>query len=52
LADDTVVEFDRSINVRWPILRKALDDDADNPKYIGLCRAADTGDRPSRTGTD
>jgi serine/threonine protein kinase/DNA-binding winged helix-turn-helix (wHTH) protein/tetratricopeptide (TPR) repeat protein len=32
--NDTVVEFDRSINVAITILRKALDDDADNPKYI------------------
>jgi len=32
--NDTVVEFDRSINVAMAILRKALGDDADNPKYI------------------
>jgi len=32
--DDTVVEFDRSINVAMVILRKALADDADHPKYI------------------
>jgi len=32
--DDTVVEFDRSINVAMAILRKALADDADQPKYI------------------
>jgi TolB-like protein/DNA-binding winged helix-turn-helix (wHTH) protein/Tfp pilus assembly protein PilF len=32
--DDTVVEFDRSINVAVTILRKALADDADHPKYI------------------
>jgi TolB-like protein/DNA-binding winged helix-turn-helix (wHTH) protein/Tfp pilus assembly protein PilF len=32
--DDTVVEFDRSINVAMAILRKALTDDADHPKYI------------------
>src|SRR5258708_3256788 len=32
--DDTVVEFDRSINVAVAILRKALADDADHPKYI------------------
>jgi TolB-like protein/DNA-binding winged helix-turn-helix (wHTH) protein len=31
---DTVVEFDRSINVAMAILRKALADDADHPKYI------------------
>jgi len=31
---DTVVEFDRSINVAMTILRKALADDADHPKYI------------------
>jgi eukaryotic-like serine/threonine-protein kinase len=30
--DDTVVEFDRSINVAMAILRKALADDADHPK--------------------
>ena len=32
--DDTVVEFDRSINVAMAILRKALADDADHPNYI------------------
>ena len=32
--DDTVVEFDRSINVAMAILRKALADDADHPRYI------------------
>src|SRR6476646_10317304 len=32
--DDTVVEFDRSINVAMAIMRKALADDADHPKYI------------------
>ena len=32
--DDTVVEFDRSINVAMAILRKALADDADHPEYI------------------
>ena len=32
--NDTVVEFDRSINVAMVILRKALADDADHPKYI------------------
>src|SRR6476646_802314 len=32
--DDTVVEFDRSINVAMTILRKALADDADHPQYI------------------
>jgi TolB-like protein/DNA-binding winged helix-turn-helix (wHTH) protein len=32
--NDTVVEFDRSINVAMAILRKALADDADHPKYI------------------
>jgi TolB-like protein/DNA-binding winged helix-turn-helix (wHTH) protein/Tfp pilus assembly protein PilF len=32
--DDTVVEFDRSINAAMVILRKALADDADHPKYI------------------
>jgi TolB-like protein/DNA-binding winged helix-turn-helix (wHTH) protein/Flp pilus assembly protein TadD len=32
--NDTVVEFDRSINVAMAILRRALADDADHPKYI------------------
>jgi TolB-like protein/DNA-binding winged helix-turn-helix (wHTH) protein len=32
--NDTVVEFDRSINVAMAILRKALADDADHPQYI------------------
>lgn len=32
--NDTVVEFDRSINVAMAILRKALADDADHPRYI------------------
>src|ERR1700746_685104 len=32
--NDTVVEFDRSINVAIAILRRALADDADHPKYI------------------
>ena len=32
--NDTVVEFDRSINVAMAILRKALADDADHPNYI------------------
>jgi len=32
--NDTVVEFDRSINVAMAILRKALADDADHPTYI------------------
>jgi TolB-like protein/DNA-binding winged helix-turn-helix (wHTH) protein len=32
--NDTVVEFDRSINVAMAILRKALADDADHPEYI------------------
>jgi TolB-like protein/DNA-binding winged helix-turn-helix (wHTH) protein/Tfp pilus assembly protein PilF len=32
--DDTVVEFDRSINAAMVILRKALADGADHPKYI------------------
>src|ERR1700745_3555166 len=32
--DDTVVEFDKSINVAMAILRKALGDDADHPRYI------------------
>jgi len=42
--NDTVVDFDRSINVAIAILRKALDDDADNPKYIETSAApADTG---------
>jgi TolB-like protein/DNA-binding winged helix-turn-helix (wHTH) protein len=33
-ANDTVVEFDRSINVAMAILRKTLADDADHPIYI------------------
>ena len=32
--NDTVVEFDRSINAAILILRRALADDADNPEYI------------------
>ena len=32
--NDTVVDFDRSINVAMAILRKALGDDAEQPKYI------------------
>src|ERR1700741_388433 len=32
--NDTVVEFDRSINVAMAILRKAMADDADHPQYI------------------
>src|SRR4029077_12629186 len=32
--DDTVVEFDRSITAGMAILRKALAEDADHPKYI------------------
>ena len=31
---DTFVDYDRSINVAMAILRKALADDADHPKYI------------------
>ena len=34
--NDTVVEFDRSINVAMAILRKALADDAHHPKYIEI----------------
>ena len=41
--NDTVVEFDRSINVAMTILRKTLADDADHPNTLRLCRAADTG---------
>src|ERR1700733_3354325 len=33
-ADDTVVDFDRSINVTINALRRALGDSADNPRYI------------------
>jgi serine/threonine protein kinase/tetratricopeptide (TPR) repeat protein len=33
-ANDTIVDFDRSINVAMAILRKAVNDDAENPKYI------------------
>src|SRR6201981_3875379 len=32
--NDTFVDSDRSINVAMAILRKALADDADHPKYI------------------
>lgn len=32
--NDTVVDFDRSINVAMAILRKAIGDAAENPKYI------------------
>jgi eukaryotic-like serine/threonine-protein kinase len=32
--NDTVVDFDRSINVAMAILRKAVGDIAENPKYI------------------
>jgi TolB-like protein/DNA-binding winged helix-turn-helix (wHTH) protein len=32
--NDTFVDYDRSINVAMAILRKALADDADHPKYI------------------
>ncbi len=34
-SKDTVVEFDRGINVAISKLRKALGDSADQPKYIG-----------------
>jgi TolB-like protein/DNA-binding winged helix-turn-helix (wHTH) protein/cytochrome c-type biogenesis protein CcmH/NrfG len=33
-ANDTVVDFDRSINVTINALRRALGDSADNPQYI------------------
>ena len=33
--DDTVVDFDRSINATITTLRRALGDSADNPRYIG-----------------
>jgi len=32
--NDTIVDFDRSINVAMAILRKAVGDSAENPKYI------------------
>src|ERR1700737_1785333 len=32
--NDTIVEFDHSINAAIKKLRQALDDDADNPEYI------------------
>src|ERR1700687_6495747 len=32
--DDTVVDFDRSINATIKTLRRALGDSADNPRYI------------------
>jgi TolB-like protein/DNA-binding winged helix-turn-helix (wHTH) protein/Tfp pilus assembly protein PilF len=55
--DDTVVEFDRSINVAMVILRKALADDADHPKYIetltgrGYRLIAPVEWQPSQTAT-
>jgi DNA-binding winged helix-turn-helix (wHTH) protein len=49
--DDTVVEFDRSINVAMAILRKALADDADHPKYIETL-ARIPADRVSRMATE
>src|SRR6267378_4472246 len=33
-ANDTVVDFDRSINATIKTLRRALGDSADNPRYI------------------
>ena len=33
-ADDTVVDFDRSINATIQALRRALGDSADNPRYV------------------
>src|SRR5260370_916286 len=33
-SDETIVDFDRSINVAIAILRKAVGDTAENPKYI------------------
>jgi DNA-binding winged helix-turn-helix (wHTH) protein len=33
--NDTVVEFDHSINNTLKNLRRALDDSAENPKYVG-----------------
>src|ERR1700686_5173245 len=33
-ADDTVVDFDHSINATIKTLRRALGDSADNPRYI------------------
>ena len=32
--NDTIVDFDRSINVAMAVLRKAVGDTAENPKYI------------------
>ena len=32
--NDTIVDFDRSINVAMAILRKAVGDNAENPRYI------------------
>jgi len=40
--DDTVVEFDRSINVAMAILRKALADDPTTPSTLKLWHVADT----------
>src|SRR6266852_570300 len=33
-ANDTVVDFDQSINATIKALRRALEDSADNPRYI------------------
>lgn len=32
--NDTIVDFDRSINVAMAILRKAVGDNAEKPRYI------------------
>jgi eukaryotic-like serine/threonine-protein kinase len=40
-ADDTVVDFDQSINATIKALRRALRDSADNPQYIGTSRPWD-----------
>src|ERR1700740_1392892 len=41
--DDTVVEFDRSINVAMSVLGKSLADDADHPKYVETLRGRGSG---------
>ena len=46
--NDTVVDFEHGINNTVKKLRRALDDSADQPKYIGTVRAA--GLSPSSSG--
>ncbi len=48
--DDTIVEFDHSINAAVKRLRQALGDSADNPRYVEtLTRVAATGSSPQPT---